>query len=517
MLRAATLITLPISIVLYWASGTAGSVPGSNFQRFYYHVLPIVISTLYGDRTYDRAADFAAVQAVWSQPLELQLDSAISESIKNYLSSEFGGGDYFWQVDDRGFADFALVAFRLFGPRMLSLSIMYFLVLALTVLLFFAAARSSRGTLLLGTMWMATLAMSSPIFLLPTDSVGNLQGFQPILHLTETRFFPVLAILPTIGLAAQFFRNHWDRRALVVAFAQGAVIVLICQVRGTTRIYVVGLVLLVLAILLRRVTSGAGKRQLAVGFVLIGALAVGVSLVAPIVQSQLEHPRYRDFGSRTFWHNALMGFAYSPDLSTKFGLIVSDHASIAFVLAFKDTGNIEAAAARVKSDPAAYEERAQEALNWTTTATSFNWGEHEIQAQRAFWEIVSAYPFEAAETFLVLKPIATWTMVKSKLADFDVGSGLGVRYFILVAIAFALGALAGNPIPARALGLGLLGLAGLLAISLTPSVLFYGGTTQVGETLVLLGAICCTTGVAMGQVVHSVIKRFGQSADPLVT
>ena len=104
----------------------------SASTRYRFHAIPVAISTL----CHHHPHDYTAIKSLairFHDPAR-DLDVQIREAIDADLVT--GGGTYYWVADDRGLADFVLLAFQLFGPQAESLSNFWFLLLASSLALY---------------------------------------------------------------------------------------------------------------------------------------------------------------------------------------------------------------------------------------------------------------------------------------------------------------------------------------------------------------------------------------------
>src|SRR5690349_6971751 len=103
----------------------------SPSNRLRYHAIPVAVSRLYHGWPRNYTA---------SHSLAMQFHNTnrrVADILRESLHPPYpiGTGIYFWVADDRGLADYVVASFRLFGPRLHSLSQFYCLVLATTVLI----------------------------------------------------------------------------------------------------------------------------------------------------------------------------------------------------------------------------------------------------------------------------------------------------------------------------------------------------------------------------------------------
>lgn len=489
-LRVALLLSAPAAWILFDRAGIVADVPGTNYQRFFYHALPVALSVLYRNWPYDHTADDAMRSLIWSQELGQSLNQTIANSIDVSSALPNQQIPYFWMVDDRGLADFTIAAFWLFGSNMLSLSALWFVILAGSVLLFVISVGKSNVALLVGNAWLWSLALSGAIFVSPTDAADdNFEWF--ILHLTESRFFTLLAILPVMGMVilAWKIKSLTYQTAFVATF-QLSLIGYLTTVRSTVNILGVFVIIAIVGIVFWRSFARDEKikpTSYSLAFLIVAPITL-IFVIPPTANHFIENPRYSEVGERTFWHNALMSYSYSPLLQVDLPMTASDHDAISLVLAFKDHGSLKDASKEIKANPDSYRARAQQGLNWTSTAWEFDWPRYETDARQVYFEVWKTYPHQTLKMFFVDKPSATWKFISNKVFDVKLKTGLFIPYTFLVFMAFMIGLIGNLHLSMSAALKGFALLAALAGVSLIPSFLFYLGSTQVGETYILIGA-----------------------------
>ena len=240
LLRVYCLVVLASLSIFFLQNPISGDVEGEKYQRFYYHVLPVVLSNMYLDHPYDYSADQSAKRIVWSKDIKCSLNKIIEQSILEIETTGRSDTDYFWMVDDRGFADFTFIAFRLFGEKMFSLSILWLIVFALGVIFTMIVAWNSVGWLILNNLYVTNLMLMPGIF---EETTVNGQLVMPNQHLTETRLFAIVAITYLFALLAILFKNLLNLQSIVIGATSIFMLWWLNSIRSSIRIYLIFIIL----------------------------------------------------------------------------------------------------------------------------------------------------------------------------------------------------------------------------------------------------------------------------------
>ena len=103
--RLVPLVLLPLVVATFVFSGggkITGDIEGKDYQRLYYHVLPVVLSAEFLSHPYDHTADNLVRQIVWSQPLDQSINLTIKKSIeeiKKFPQAKIGITGW-WMIGD---------------------------------------------------------------------------------------------------------------------------------------------------------------------------------------------------------------------------------------------------------------------------------------------------------------------------------------------------------------------------------------------------------------------------------
>jgi hypothetical protein len=371
--------------------------------RYRFHAIPVAVSALYHQRPHDYTA-YRYLAMRFQNPGE-DLDEQIKKAV--WPDRDFGGGTYFWVADDRGLADFVMGAFWLFGPKTLSLSKFYFVLLATALLLFAIGYWRRPAALLLPlTALLAWLAIAQVMLVRVPMQFGRGWWGEEI-ALYESRMFDVLALVSVLHLAVLAGGGaRLGRAAWFAAVPQAALLVFLYHARSSIGWQYLALFSLIAVRVswwgLRRIRA-ADERPPAAE--LARPLFVAMLLVATIgglkqYQREVYHPDYlQDYGQRTFWHNALMGLAYHPGLRDDLPMALCD-----------DRNAVELVLHRMEmKDP----ELDRNEWNWKAALNSlgnhnrFNWDAYEVEARTIYFELWRDDPERMVECYGYYKPLDT--------------------------------------------------------------------------------------------------------------
>jgi hypothetical protein len=475
-------------ILMLWRIAVVDKQLGlsSNISaRYQYHAIPVALSQLYHGRQHDYTAfkDLA---------LKFQAaDANLDELISHYAdpATPVGEQTYFWAADDRGLSDYVFLAFLLFGPSSHSLGALYLLLLGLSLLCFLVGFWHSQQYLLLAMVTLACFLGFAHLCPYHQQIAGGITAPVGGLALHESRMFEALAILGLVHLGLLIWQiEPASRLTWVTALPQVALLLFLYHARSSlgwvylALFVVAGCRLVPLA--WRAVRRGpllhpGVVRPLLVVFLLVGSL-LGLSQYTRLVY----HPAYfAEQGSRTFWHNAIMGFSYHPQLATRLNLGVDDRLVIRHVI-----GRM-----RATNDP-------RLDASWTEdnilcslgSVTQFDWLTYETVAREAYFAIWREHPGKAFASYFWYKPqVVLQQIIRAGNRLIREVAKRPLLLLTLLGTVVVLGAYTWGNARNRSLQVtvrwaGLLGLL-LLPFSLIPAVAFYIAlTTMSGFYLLLL-------------------------------
>jgi hypothetical protein len=396
-------------------------------NRLRYHAIPIAISVLYHGRPYDYTAFKSLAMRFQSV---VPLDSVIIHAV--YQQPPADDATYYWVADDRGMSDYVIGAFYLFGPRTSSLYSFYFVVLGVSCLLFLADAGRHAGMNVV--LILAMGAIYSCLLVMPL--VQTYHAFMEPASPFEPRMIELLSYVATLHLAfTTFTERPWSPRRVVAVVGQAAVLV-VCYHARSALVWQVAFVLaagLASAVKRREMFNRRpaenehrvvpATRSLSV-FMPAASVLVALLALAAYRHAVYNSRYFEDMGSRTFWHNSLMGLGSNEQLAATYGLRISDSAVIdAVILHLKQTADPRLTAVWTN-------ENIRNSLgNWFV----FNWFEYEGAARDLYWHIWRAHWPSALRCYLVDKPVEivnlAWRVSREATRSQAIGRYLALNQF----------------------------------------------------------------------------------------
>ncbi len=231
--------------------------------------------------------------------------------------------------DDKGVLLWYTAAFKLFGPHLEGIYMLYFLLLSASITIFWITFRDDEPALLLMTLYpLVHLALSVYALASNTNVVGSLFGTRP---------FCMLAVLPVLHLALLTL----SARSVTPWLAAGGVLqivylLFIITVRSSAKVQILFLLLVAAFALVRwlRAEGWAIRRAtLRQNFVwipaslLIGTAGVAVSYIATVP----SEVRGQGIPGHLAWHNVLGSFVLNDVLADdllQFARVTIDYKSV---------------------------------------------------------------------------------------------------------------------------------------------------------------------------------------------
>lgn len=456
-----------VALLLIFAHGRELSLDAPVSNRLRFHAIPVAASVLYHGRSHDYTA-FQSLARKFQSP-----DADIDELIEWAPTAPLpeGDGTYYWAADDRGMADYVMGAFVLFGPHRSSLYFLYFVVLGVACTLMLIGFWRDPGMTGLLLYVLAAFYGSLNVMALASHS----DAFGEPVALFEPRLMELLSLVPALHLGfAGWRRSPWTKWELAALAGQAAIFVFCYHARSSVAwqgVFVVGMSAAAIGVYGVRTWSDVLTRgDVFVRGVPVALLLVGV-LALNLYKREAYHPRYfEDMGSRTVWHNALMGLSSSKPLAATYELSLSDASVVDAVL--RDmrrrgdrrlsgewtTGNI---------------------LNSLGGWREFDWFDYEDAARSLYLSLWRNHPALMLRCYLVDQPRAALAVVWNG------------HWFNPV-----------SPVPLLIMAPGLLfltrgprfghlvgGMAVLAVLGLMPGLLFYPATFTMMGTLLSTGVL----------------------------
>lgn len=487
-------LLLTFIVGFFWAQsiGLIGSDP-SNRTRF--HAIPVAISQIYQGRTHNYTGYYSVAAPFQSaEPISELIKSATEQTV------EPGAALYFWPADDRGMSDYVNMAFRLFGPRVVSLGYFWFVLLGLSTLL--AVLRFWRDATALAIVASAEVAVVAtiPAYL---RAIGF--SFQEIsINISESRLFDVLGAIAMVHLILAMTRPPPIPRWIepLTLGLQSLFLAFLFLARSSLALAFLALILLGLGFTFARrsirdgqVNSGAALRVAGfVAFAWLGTL---------VYQQATFHSAYKgELSGRTIWHNVMIGMAISPTFAKHLQLHgIDDGEAIEAVLR----------ESRKRGDPRVKDDwTRQSILNSLGSHGSFDWRTYEKVARDVALRELFEHPLATLRMFAWLKPRAAVRTIfcQAMLASVCNSGSVtlpDVQYrpigvvpvLLLLPIILGLCIRGGQSVDLRAIAVFAVISAALAVVGLVPSVIFYSGVTQLGLTMVF-GALSVYLAIAIG-------------------
>lgn len=487
-----TLICLALIAVIFQRGFQLGLV-SSVTDRIRFHAIPVAVSFLYHGHPHDyTAAREVAIPFQGAGPLHELLADSVNKEVTQRNT-------YYWVADDKGFGDFVIVAFKLFGPKTSSMYLMWFVCLAFTTVLFLTSF--PRRSWCLGLLGMLLVGIYTAISTLPLTDEANFLNFQSsaaisTVSIYEVRFLDVLAMIPVIHICLFTMRRSLTtcRWQMVAVLGQVGFFFLLYHARSSLGWQLVAMIGFLSLVVIYRLLRSRNKEVRRVAHFLPAAFVFATLLIGLIGLSIYKHatynPRYfQDMGVRTFWHNALMGVV-EPGLATTYRLAYGDFEAARAVIKYSQEGTCQQGITQL--DP-------QGLLNSLGGHGEQDWFAYESCAKKLYFHLWKKHSIRMAYNYVVLKPMATVNVVlgtvrsvQAKFSD-TARAQFSIGWYPLTFVPLLFGAavflVAGQSLYRRRAMLLCL-LATLLVFSLIPSLMFYAAILTLGGFFVTLTILC---------------------------
>lgn len=411
--RQLLIILLYSLILVLFVRGLQLHLAQKVTDRLRFHAIPIAISTLYHHHPHDYSG-WRAIEMPFqgSDNLKDLIRAAVTQDLKNDTTN------YYWVADDRGFTDFVIASFYLFGPHMHSMYYMWFLLLIVSVSLFLVSfhkqfwALGSLGFILLGMhVAISTLALSSVYA--GSETFPTLDSLATV-SLYETRFLDVLALVSVfhmIFLASRARSFKWLKDGLPL-IGQIFLFVFLYHSRSSLGWELVAIFGYCFFHICACLYKKPQRKNIFTNpiYRVSSALAVFAILACSLLflnvyKHMVYNPKYfEEMGIRTFWHNALMGLGSDSFFSNTYGLSVNDYAAAQSVIRFAQDKNLCTSDIE-KMDP-------QVLLNSLGNWGVVNWINYERCAKKHFLSIVSNHKLKIVKLYLITKPLEALKTIK---------------------------------------------------------------------------------------------------------
>ena len=376
-------ILLGIALLTCWLTYTTGrelGMPTLVSTRHAFYSLPYAISSQYfGTDGYVILRDVAAV-------FMKALPKVSNETMARAMAlTPARDSLMYFPGDDKGDADFAILAFRLFGPRVESLYDAWFALFSAAIVLF-AAAHWREGPLI--ALCAVTLAIYTAFFALPlTTELGSIQN---------PRVFGMVSLVSVLHLSlAMIDRRPFTFWQAGAGAAQALLMALSIHVRTpeawqAMAVFGVGAWLLV--------RWWWYERSFLWPAVILAAALVTLNVYQRASMADVYKTTHLQH--RTMWHNVVIGFALNPVLARQYDLTVDDMPVITLVRKHLAATNRSGEIDRI-FQPAGREDYAFNGI-------AKDFAHYERVAREVTLAIIWNNKLEAAKTLLFYKPRVLW-------------------------------------------------------------------------------------------------------------
>ena len=287
----------------------------------------------------------------------------------------------FFPGDDKGDADFAILAFRIFGERIESLYYLWFAIYLAGVLAYAVVYRRHEARLV--ALCFLAFAIYAAFFALPlTSELGSIHN---------PRAFGAVSLVAVLHLSvAMLDGQRLTTTRLGAALVQATLIAFSVNVRSTEWWQVLTVAGVGAWVLARRHVGIKSLWPCAALAIALGGMDVyqRVAMDPAYQRSQLRH--------RVFWHNVGIGFALNPVLARKYALSIDDTPMIQLVRGrLMETG-------RASEIELVFRPPGQEDYQFSGIARDFV--RYEQVAREVVLSIMRDNKREALRTFVIDKP-----------------------------------------------------------------------------------------------------------------
>jgi hypothetical protein len=215
-----------------------------------------------------------------------------------------GAGD-----DDVGFADYVRLSFYLFGHKLLSLYLFYFVVFITSSIIFIYTFRQRSDILtILLVGCVAQLYVFGSILLDP-DAIGSI---------TDPRYLSVLGIVPALHVACVLlYRLPPSPGNLAGIITQSIIFLFVTSIRDSIIWAALGIFVVGVLVAIREFRA---KRSF-VGSMWSPAVLLIIGVLQTLLLSSSLHPVYREggeLGHHGLWHALFYQLQYHPDWNQKY-------------------------------------------------------------------------------------------------------------------------------------------------------------------------------------------------------
>lgn len=394
------LLALILILILFiFYRGFALHLVKSFTERTRYHAIPTALSVLYHNHPHD----YTGLREV---ALNFQNNGKISDLISHAIKQKITNNDkYYWVADDKGFLDYVIASFYLFGPQPISMYLFWFILLGISTGLYVTSFYKKNWAL--GYLCLVLLGINLTISALPLASVTL--GYNHIsvgVAIYETRVLDILAFIAVIHMMLLASSNRtlqWKRDKLPI-IGQLILFLFLYHCRSSLGWQLVAIVVFSLTFLgirfYQRKTNNINNKNYYRSknnvLFIFAILMVGIICLNVYKHISYNKKYFGEMGHRTFWHNALMGLSYDNKIAKQYGLSVDDYLIADSVIHYaKNSNTCDQNISRLS---------ARELLNTLGGYGVANWKSYEKCARSYYASIIKANKIKTLKMYAIKKP-----------------------------------------------------------------------------------------------------------------
>jgi hypothetical protein len=363
------------------------AIPAALSELHFGHTARYTILTTVRDRYFDSLPEGAKG---WPSAKAINLSIRKAREIS---PSRVGTAYVLMGPDDKGIVDLIELSFLTFGYAVENVTLMYFVILASSCLVYVAAFWRSPSRLLLVAALLAMLYLALPM-------VAYNGQLRSVLALRALPVLAMVACLHCLVFMADSLRNRVRPWQIALVAVQIGLITFTIHLRASTIWQVMtvvgfGLVVVIAArFRLFGVTTARWRSTgLAVGAT-VGLTITGYFGVQAYQKYGLpeEYRRGDEIATRVFWHNIFSGLAFHPEFAERYHLRIDDSSIFAATGEFlSETGRRDVWLEMLGPDPG-YQ---------TLKFSKYDPVVREMLVARCW-----TYPRECLEAMMYFKPVA---------------------------------------------------------------------------------------------------------------
>lgn len=403
------LLVLGLFVFLFYR-GLELHLDKSMTDRIRFHAIPVAMSVLYHKHPHDYTG-LHAIAMPFQGPgnMEHLIKIARRQTVDN------DSGIYYWVADDKGFEDFVIAAFYLFGSHVISMYYMWFLVLFASISFYIISfgrqiwALSFLCLILVG-VHVATSSLAVASVVMTANEIPPTLDTLSSVSLYEPRYLDVLALVSVFHMIL-FAARRKPLKGLkewFPLFGQVFIFIFLYHARSSLGWEVVSVLFSCLIFFIYLHIYSKWQKRIENNFKsygISGAIAVAAILSIGLLSlNGYKHVVYNskyfaEMGTRTIWHNALMGLGADPLFAKKFDLGVSDLRIAQSVIQFARKKQVCA--------PAIEQLEGQILLNSLGNWGVADWVAYEDCAKKLYLLIVSQHKLKVAILYGIKKPLSS--------------------------------------------------------------------------------------------------------------